>query len=241
MYVLICRYLLKFITDHAPPALQETLQRKVLRSLQKAPHSRNMPPSLLEWKSIRQRANCALPLSLPDGTVTSVSSDSWTTCEEAAFLAMSSQGITPEGWTVIMDDAGVVYEGNGLDYVFDFVSELELCPAFPIQKSALLKTGSRRSFAVEMDHHVPAPVRPQVPPPEPPINITRKVSRSTPSVPALNVSHQSSRKSSREIQNESRYSPQTSSRVSPVVHQTSTPVRKASHEALSRSSALNDR
>uniref|UniRef100_A0AAR5QE88 MyTH4 domain-containing protein n=1 Tax=Dendroctonus ponderosae TaxID=77166 RepID=A0AAR5QE88_DENPD len=216
-----------------------------MRSLQRAPHSRNMPPSLLEWKSVRQRANCALPLSLPDGTVTSVSSDSWSTCEEAAFLAMSSQGITPEGWTVVMDDAGLVYDGNGLDYVFDFVSELELCPAFPIQKSTLLKTGSRRSFAVEVDHHVPAPVRPQVPPPEPPINITRKVSREvirpSPPAPVMHPSRQSSRKSSRELQSESRYSPQTSSRVSPVVHPTSSPIRKASHEALSRSSALNDR
>ncbi|XP_048519861.1 unconventional myosin-XV [Dendroctonus ponderosae] len=241
----LSKYLLKFITDHAPPALQDTLQRKVMRSLQRAPHSRNMPPSLLEWKSVRQRANCALPLSLPDGTVTSVSSDSWSTCEEAAFLAMSSQGITPEGWTVVMDDAGLVYDGNGLDYVFDFVSELELCPAFPIQKSTLLKTGSRRSFAVEVDHHVPAPVRPQVPPPEPPINITRKVSREvirpSPPAPVMHPSRQSSRKSSRELQSESRYSPQTSSRVSPVVHPTSSPIRKASHEALSRSSALNDR
>lgn len=61
-----------------------------------------------------------------------------------------------------MDDAGVVYEGNGLDYIFDLVSELELCPAFPIQKSTLLRTGSRRSFPVEVDHHVTTPTRPQV-------------------------------------------------------------------------------
>ncbi|XP_066258344.1 unconventional myosin-XV isoform X2 [Euwallacea similis] len=241
----LSKYLLKFITDHAPTSMKETLQRKMTRSLQRAPHSRNMPPSLLEWKSIRQKANCALPLSLPDATVVSVNADSWTTCEEAASLAMSSQGITPEGWTVIMDDSGVVYEGNGLDYVFDLVSELELCPAFPVQKSTLLKMGSKRNLPIEVDHHTTSPQRPQVPPPEPPINVTRKISREPPreivrsSPPAImiNNSRQSSRKSSREIQQtESRYSP--SSRVSPVV---TSPVRKASHEALSRSSALNDR
>lgn len=208
------------------------------RSLQRAPHSRNMPPSLLEWKGIKQKVNCALPLSLPDATVVSVNADSWTTCEEAAFLAMSSQGITPEGWTVIMDDAGVVYDGNGLDYVFDLVSELELCPAFPIQKSSLLKMGSRRSFPVELDHHVSGPVRPQVPPPEPPINVVRKVSRepprTSPPAPIINASRQSSRKSSREIQ-------QVETRYSPQIVRDSSPVRKASHDALSRTSALNDR
>ncbi|XP_050297745.1 unconventional myosin-XV isoform X2 [Anthonomus grandis grandis] len=245
----LSKYLLKFITDHAPASIRETLQRKLTRSLQKAPHSRNMPPSLLEWKSIRQKANCALPLTLPDDTVASVNADSWTTCEEAAALAMQSQDISPDGWTVIMDDAGVVYEGNGLDYVFDLVSELELCPAFPIQKSTLLRTGTRRNFPVEVDHHVPSPTRPQVPPPEPPINITRKVSREPPreivrsSPPApimMNASKQSSRRSSRDVQNvETRYSP--SNRGSPVVNTTESPIRKASHEALSRSSALNDR
>ncbi|KAL1494091.1 hypothetical protein ABEB36_009744 [Hypothenemus hampei] len=206
----LSKYLLKFITDHAPISIRELLQRKLTRSLQRAPHSRNMPPSLLEWKSIRQKVNCALPLYFSDGIVCSVNADSWTTCEEAASLAMSSQGIAPEGWNVILDDSGVVYEGNGFDYVFDLVSELELCPAFPIQKSSLLKVGFRR-HSIEVEHHnhhvaTPPLVRPQIPPPEPPINATRKIS---------------SRKTSREVQ-------QANS-------------RKTSHDALSRTSALNDR
>ncbi|XP_076273553.1 unconventional myosin 10A isoform X2 [Rhynchophorus ferrugineus] len=245
----LSKYLLKFITDHAPVNMRELLQRKLTRSLQRAPHSRNIPPSLLEWRSIRQKTNCALTLTMADSTTSTVNVDSWTTCEEAASLAMSAFGVAPEGWTVIMDDAGVTYEGNGLDYVFDLVSELELCPAFPIQKSTLLKTGSRKTHPQEVDHHVVTTLtRPQVPPPEPPINVTRKASsrepprevlRSSPQA-LLNTSRQSSRKSSREIQNiESRYSP--SNRASPVVNPTGSPVRKASHEALSRTSALNER
>ncbi|XP_030752101.1 unconventional myosin-XV isoform X2 [Sitophilus oryzae] len=245
----LSKYLLKFITDHAPSNMKETLQRKLTRSLQRAPHSRNMPPSLLEWKSIRQKTNCALTLTMSDATVSTVNVDSWSTCEEAAFLAMSAFGVAPEGWTVIMDDAGVVYEGNGLDYIFDLVSELELCPAFPVQKSSLLKTGSRKSFPQEVDHHTATTLtRPQVPPPEPPINATRKISReppreiprSSPPAPVIS-SRQSSRKSSREVtQNiDTRYSP--SNRGSPVVNQVNSPVRKASHEALSRTSALNER
>lgn len=44
-------------------------------------------------------------------------------------------------------------ECNGLDYVLDLVSELELCPAFPIHHSNLLKIGTRHHSPVEIDHH----------------------------------------------------------------------------------------
>ncbi|RZB41182.1 unconventional myosin-XV [Asbolus verrucosus] len=232
----LSKYLLKFITDHATQNYKEVLQRKLTRSLQKTPHARSLPPTLLEWRSIRQRSNTALPLTLPDNNVATINVDSWTTCEEAASLAINSLGLSPEGWSVVMDDAGIVSEGSGLDYIMDLVSELELCPAFPISKSSLLKVGTRKVAPVEIDHSPTTPARPQVPPPEPPIHMTRKVSRemARQSPPAHKQSSQmSSRKASRESHHE--YSPH---RESPV---TSTPARKSSHEALSRNSALNER
>ncbi|XP_044253727.1 unconventional myosin-XV [Tribolium madens] len=227
----LSKYLLKFITDHASSNYKELLQRKLTRSLQKAPHARSLPPTLLEWRSIRQRTNTALPLTLPDNNVASVNVDSWTTCEEAASVAINSLGLTAEGWSVVMDDAGIVSEGSGLDYIMDLVSELELCPAFPISKSSLLKIGTRRAAPAEIDHSPTTPTRPQVPPPEPPTHLNRKISRemSRQSPPNHKSNQVASRKVSRESHRE--YSP-------PV---TSTPARKSSHEALSRNSALNER
>lgn len=88
---------------------------------------------------------------------------------QAAAMAVSSLGIAPEGWSVVMDDAGAMTDCSGLDYVFDLVSELELCPAFPATKSQLLKAGTRHHSPVEVDHHAnvspitpTTPTRPQV-------------------------------------------------------------------------------
>lgn len=62
-----------------------------------------------------------------------------------------------------LDDAGAITESNGLDYVLDLVSELEICPAFPIHRSNLLKIGTRHHSPVEIDHHKPSTTtRPQV-------------------------------------------------------------------------------
>lgn len=85
---------------------------------------------------------------------------------KAANLAISEQGILPSGWSVVLDDSGIVSDGCGLDYVLDLVSELELPPGFPVSKSGLLKTGNRKQIS-EVDHHVSqpnpnSPTRPQV-------------------------------------------------------------------------------
>ncbi|KAL3274440.1 hypothetical protein HHI36_015828, partial [Cryptolaemus montrouzieri] len=235
----LSKYLLKFITDHTTPNYKEILQRKLTRGLQKAPHARSLPPTLLEWRTTKQRNNMALTLNLPDGNISTINVDSWTTCEEAANLAISGQGILPSGWSVVLDDSGIVSDGCGLDYVMDFISELELYPGFPVSKSSLLKTGNKKP-SPEVDHHaIPispsTPSRPQVPPPEPPSQTMRKMSREaqkksppTPRQP-VNLSRKPSRENSLEY---------SSQRDSPV---TSSPSRKASHEALSRSSALNER
>lgn len=251
------KYLLKYITDHASPAYKEILQRKIIRGIQKAPHARTLPPTLLEWRTTKQRCNMALPLTLPDGTVNTVVADSWTTCQEAASQAISSLNIAPEGFTISLDDAGIITDLSGLDFIFDLISDMELSPGFPMPKTPSLKAGVRHSHPTEIEHHLsspqsPAP-RPQVPPPEPPSGISRRISKevsssrqSSPVNGGMNnqnmmSSHSSSRKTSRDTLNEGRdeYSPQ---RDSPRMVITSTPaIRKSSHEALSRNSALNER
>ncbi|XP_045475987.1 unconventional myosin-XV isoform X2 [Harmonia axyridis] len=237
----LSKYLLKFISDHASANYKEILERKLLRGLQKAPHARALPPTLLEWRTTKQRNNMALTLSLPDGNLSTVHIDSWITCEEAANLAISDLGILPSGWSVVLDDSGVISDGCGLDYVLDLVSELELPPGFPVSKSDLLKTGNRKQTS-EVDHHISQPIpnsptRPQVPPPEPPIQAMRKISREIvqqkKSPPTQRQPVNTSRKPSRESSTD--YSVQ---RNSPIAN---SPSRKVSHDALSRSSALNER
>lgn len=81
----LSKYLLKYVTDHAPPEYKELLQRKLVRGLKTNQHARALPPTLLEWKSNKQKSNMALPLTFADGTVSTVHVDPWTTCEEVMF------------------------------------------------------------------------------------------------------------------------------------------------------------
>lgn len=162
-------------------------------------------------------------------------------------MAINPLGMAPEGWSVVLEDSGILSDCNGLDYVLDLVSELELCPAFPIDKYDLLKAGTKRSsdehifiqtsrpqvllhFSKKLQFFFNSPYHiSQVPPPEPPQPTTRKLSQENMSA------HLSSRKSSRETSTHE-YSPQ---RESPKI--SNSPARKTSHEALSRNSALNER
>lgn len=58
--------------------------------------------------------------------------DSWTRCEDLCAAVLSSRGVAEShGWTIAVDDVG---ERNGLDYVLDAISEMELPPAFPVHK-----------------------------------------------------------------------------------------------------------
>lgn len=84
------RYLLKFVTDYANSSVKETLQRKLTRGVQKAPHARTLPPSLLELRSLKQRSDIALTLTLPDKNISAVNVDSWTTCEEVFYSNFKS-------------------------------------------------------------------------------------------------------------------------------------------------------
>jgi hypothetical protein len=74
-----------------------------------APPPRRYPPTALEWKSAQRRNGGSLSVILPDGSSTAVAVDPWTTCEEAAALAVSAFGIDQDnGWSVTLDDTGIV-------------------------------------------------------------------------------------------------------------------------------------
>lgn len=215
------KYLLKYIGDFAPPSMKDVLLKKLLRTNQnQAQMSRIYPPSWLEWRASTRMSDIAIGLTLPDDVTQTVAIDSWTTCEEAAALAISSLGIPSQGWTVVLDDSGLLTDSCGLDYILDLVSEKELCPAFPTVKNDLLRCGrksSKQSVASDLD--TSNPKRPQVPPPEPPP--TKSQRNSDPSterelpIPSPNLD-----KNGRAFENLS---------------------RKPSHELLSRNSALNER
>lgn len=165
------KYLVKFVVDNAPMAMKETILRKLLRTGSTAPmqSSRIYPPTWLEWRANARLSDLALSLTMPDDGIQTVAIDSWTTCEEAAALALSSLSIPSHGWTVVVDDAGQLSDSCGLDYVLDLIGEKELCPAFPTVRSDLLRCGRKNSkMAIAMEPESPNPKRPQVPPPEPP-------------------------------------------------------------------------
>lgn len=230
------KYLMKFIGDHAPPTYREILLKKILRTNQHSPACRVYPPSWLEWRAATRQSDIALGLTLPDGVMQTVAIDSWTTCEEAASLAISSLGIPTQGWTVVMDD-GIITDTCGLDYVLDLVAEKELCPAFPSIKNDLLKSNrnssnqlSPRSPSVPhspYDKEPSSPKRPQTRPPEPPQKGRTPEIRVSPEQIAM-------RSNDKKLEREEIRVEYTRNDAPPLN-------RKTSIDLLSRSSALNER
>lgn len=206
------KYLMKFITDHAPANMKELLLKKILRNSSSSSTSRNFTPSWVEWRAIFRVSDIALTLTLPNEVTQTVAIDSWTTCEEAASLAISTLGIENRGWTVALDDGKLLTDSCGLDYVLDLVAEKELCPAFPAARSDLFKIDSKMSRTLIEDIEPSSPKRPKVPPPEPPQTKFSPKSVEAPIPEPV-------------IEKKIEYNP----------------VRKNSRDLLSRSSALNER
>lgn len=212
------KYLMKFIMDQAPASMKEMLMKKLLRVPlgNQLLSNRLFPPAWLEWRATSRFSDIALSLTLPDDVMQTVAIDSWTTCEEAAALALSTIGVPPKGWTVVLDDSGLISDSCGLDYVLDLIAEKELCPAFPTVRSDLLRCGRKSSKPAMIDHENmntnSNSRRPQVPPPEPPTNKQRPSQEREMPIP--------------QPENGRLYDKAP---------------RKSSHELLSRSSALNDR
>lgn len=58
--------------------------------------------------------------------------ESWTRCEDLCATVLKERGVAEyHGWTVALDDMD---DRNGLDYVLDAISEIELPPGFPVHK-----------------------------------------------------------------------------------------------------------
>lgn len=141
------KYLMKFIADQAPASMRAILLQKLLRVTPgtQFPACRVFPPSWLEWRATARLSDIALSLTLPDDVTQTVAIDSWTTCEEAAALALSTVAVPAQGWTIVLDDSGLLSDSCGLDFVLDLLGEKELCPAFPTIRSDLLRCG-RKSY-----------------------------------------------------------------------------------------------
>lgn len=254
------KYLMKFTTDNAPVPVKEIILKKLLRNSNgntQIPPSRIFPPSWLEWRASSRLSDIAIGLTLPDDVQQTVAIDSWTTCEEAAALAISSLNFPNQGWTVVLDDAGLLTDSCGLDLVLDLIAEKELCPAFPAVKNDLLRCGRKNSrIVVSAEPEQPSsPKRPQVPPPEPPQVKQRQTERDHRQFEREHrISEREQRLMEREhrlVEREQRQFERELPIPEPIVEkimerdynvrQFENVARKTSHDLLSRNSALNER
>ncbi|GBM19276.1 Unconventional myosin-XV [Araneus ventricosus] len=178
----LCKYLLKYVSDHAYDGYKAHCQRKLLQGQKLDPEGRRTyPPSLLEWKSNTRRTNMALEAKFADGGSMYGPVESLTTGEEFAASLLKARGIDDcYGWTVDLDDDGDLYELNGYDYVLDLIAETEVPPAFPVCKSFFLVSANKNkktkyssatwaasphnperinTFEIDIDESPPAPIR----------------------------------------------------------------------------------
>lgn len=234
------KYLMKFVSDNAPSSMKDVLLKKLLRSGpgNQASPARVFPPTWLEWRATSRYSDIAIGLTLPDDVTQTVAIDSWTTCEEAASLAISSLGIPNQGWSVLLDDSGLITDSCGLDFVLDLIAEKEVCPAFPTVRSDLLRNG-RKNSRIAMSAEPESPKRPQVPPPEPPAQVKHRQAERE---------HRSIDRDHRKIERDQRTTERELPIPQPMVEKgeynqrSFEPAqRKTSHDLLSRSSALNER
>lgn len=187
-----------------------------------------------------RQSDIALGLVFPDNTLQTVAIDQWTTCEEAAglSLAMLTNGQT-QGWTVVMEDNGIVSDTCGLDYVLDLVGEKELLPAFPAIKNDLFKTKKQNGVqsspmrnSMELEPSSPVRKRPQNKPPDPPYQ------RQSSNDLIMSTDQIVTRTQPDKIEREEIHAVYAQRQDRP---EPGTPNRKTSIDLLSRSSALNER
>ncbi|KAK9534679.1 hypothetical protein VZT92_007109 [Zoarces viviparus] len=139
------KYLLKFVSDHAPAGCQALLQHRLIQANQKTQlgsgstpeTARTYPLSLLEWTANRKKANMVLHVHCFDGGSFLCPAHSWTSGEELAGHILRHRGVSDwwRGSSVLMKEHGQWVELAGHDYVMDLIADLELPPDFPKQKS----------------------------------------------------------------------------------------------------------
>uniref|UniRef100_W5MCF5 Myosin XVA n=1 Tax=Lepisosteus oculatus TaxID=7918 RepID=W5MCF5_LEPOC len=138
------KYLLKYVSDYAYNGYKAVCQHRLIQAMQKSQYgpetARTYPLSLLEWTANRKRASMVLQVHCLDGESFLCPVHSWTTGEELAGDVLRHRGVT-EGWrgcSISMKDQSQWVELAGHDYVMDLISDLELIPDFPKQKSYFL-------------------------------------------------------------------------------------------------------
>ncbi|XP_070778848.1 unconventional myosin-XV [Enoplosus armatus] len=139
------KYLLKFVSDHAPAGCQALLQHRLIQANQKAQlgsgsapeTARTYPLSLLEWTANRKKANMVLHVHCLDGGSFLCPVHSWTRGEDLAGDILRHRGVSDwwRGSSVLMKEHGQWVELAGHDYVMDLIADLELPTDFPKQKS----------------------------------------------------------------------------------------------------------
>ncbi|XP_042360382.1 unconventional myosin-XV [Plectropomus leopardus] len=139
------KYLLKFVSDHAPAGCQALLQHRLIQANQKtqlgsgSTHetARTYPLSLLEWTANRKKANMVLHVHSFDGGSFLCPVHSWTSGEDLAGDILRHRGVSDwwRGSSVLMKEQGQWVELAGHDYVMDLIADLELPTDFPKQKS----------------------------------------------------------------------------------------------------------
>ncbi|XP_066545291.1 unconventional myosin-XV [Amia ocellicauda] len=135
------KYLLKYVSDYAYDGYKAVCQHRLMQAMQKSQYgpetARTYPLCLLEWTANRKRANMVLQVHCFDGESFLCPVHSWTTGEELAGDILRHRGVTEgwRGWSVSMKDHNQWAELAGHDYVLDLISDLELMPDFPKQKS----------------------------------------------------------------------------------------------------------
>ncbi|KAM9745591.1 unconventional myosin-XV isoform 1-T1 [Menidia menidia] len=139
------KYLLKFVSDHAPAGCQALLQHKLIQANQKMQLSldftpetmRTYPLSLLEWTANRKKASMVLHVHCFDGGSFLCPVHSWTSGEDLAGHILRHRGVGDwwKGNSILMKEHGQWAELAGHDYVMDLIADLELPVDFPKQKS----------------------------------------------------------------------------------------------------------
>ncbi|XP_026679337.1 uncharacterized protein LOC103509128, partial [Diaphorina citri] len=143
------KFLLKYVSDHAYNGYKQICQRKLLQSHNQ--WARSCPPSLLEWRANRKRVNMALQLNFADGESIMTGVDSWSRCENLCSAVLAERGVAEcHGWTISMErsNSKTADHRNGLDYILDPVSEMELSPQFPV---------THRSGSQPVNHKMSSP------------------------------------------------------------------------------------
>lgn len=148
---------------------------------------------------------------------------------------MLTNGFQTQGWSIVMEDNGIVTDTCGLDYVLDLIGEKELLPAFPANKNDLFKSkkqiGTSPMRLNENEPSSPVKKRPQNKPPDPPYQRNSSTNNDI----IVSTDQITTRSNNEKIEREEIHAIYAQ-RQEPI-----TPNRKTSIDLLSRSSALNER